>query len=93
MLQGFPRPILFNPPPLPQVIHKNYYFGNSLAVQWLRLHASIAGGTAGSIPGWGTKILHAMRRGQKKKKNCLFYEYSRFLLSRLKSHISPLGSP
>ena len=31
-------------------------FGTSLAVQWLELHASTAGGT-GLIPGWGTKIL------------------------------------
>ena len=31
--------------------------GTSLAVQWLRLCASTAGGT-GSIPGQGTKILH-----------------------------------
>ena len=31
------------------------------------LHASTAGGT-GSIPGWGTKILHAERRSQRKKK-------------------------
>ena len=31
----------------------------SPAVQWLRLHASTAGDTA-SIPGWGTKIPHAM---------------------------------
>ena len=28
-------------------------------VQWLRLSASTAGGT-GSIPGWETKILHAV---------------------------------
>ena len=41
--------------------------GTSLVVQWLRLHASIAGGT-GSIPGRGTKILHAMWYGQKKKR-------------------------
>ena len=34
--------------------------GNSLAVQWLELHASTAGDT-GLIPGWGTKILQAMR--------------------------------
>ena len=33
--------------------------GTSLAVQWLRLHTSTAGG-AGLISGWGTKILHAM---------------------------------
>ena len=36
-------------------------------VQWLRLCASTAGGT-GSIPGRGTKIPHAVQRGQKKKK-------------------------
>ena len=34
--------------------------------QWLRLRASTAGGT-GSIPGRGTKILHASRFGQKQK--------------------------
>ena len=39
----------------------------SLAVQWLRLHAPTAGG-AGSIPGQGTKILHAAPCGQKKTK-------------------------
>ena len=41
--------------------------GNSLAVQWLGLRASIAGATD-SIPGWGTKMPHAMQHGQKKKK-------------------------
>ena len=39
-------------------------------VQWLRLRASIAGGT-GSIPDLGTKILHVAGRGQKKKKKGL----------------------
>ena len=39
----------------------------SLAVQWLRLHASTAGGT-GSIPGQGTKILHAVRPKPNQKK-------------------------
>ena len=39
--------------------------GTSLAVQWLRLHPSTAGGT-GSIPGWGTKIPQASQRDQKK---------------------------
>ena len=34
--------------------------GTSQAVQWLRLHASNAGGM-GLIPGQGTKIPHAMR--------------------------------
>ena len=38
----------------------------SLVVQWLRLRASTAGGM-GSIPGWGTKILHAVWRGQNKQ--------------------------
>ena len=42
--------------------------GTSLVVQWLRLCTSIAGGTS-LILGWGTKILHAMQCGQKKKKN------------------------
>ena len=35
-------------------------------VQWLRLHAANAGG-AGSIPGWGTRIPHAVRHGQRIK--------------------------
>ena len=39
---------------------KKVKFGNSLAVQWLRLHASIAVGP-GLIPGWGTKIPQAMK--------------------------------
>ena len=44
-------------------------YGTSLAVQWLRLCTSNAGG-AGLIPGWGTKIPHATWYGQKlKKKN------------------------
>ena len=43
-------------------------FGISLVAQWLRLHASSAGGV-GSIPGWGTKIPHSVWHGQKKKKN------------------------
>ena len=37
--------------------------GNSLAVQWLGLHISTAGGT-GLIPGRGTKVLHATWCGQ-----------------------------
>ena len=42
------------------------FHGTSLAVQWLRLHPSNAGG-AGSIPGWGTEIPHAAWCGQKIK--------------------------
>ena len=42
--------------------------GTSLAVWWLRLCTSNAGGM-GSIPGWGTKIPYAVWHDQKKKKN------------------------
>ena len=35
-------------------------------VQWLKLHTSTAR-SMGLTPGWGTKILHAMQRGKKKK--------------------------
>ena len=41
--------------------------GNSLAGQWLGLSTSTAEDPA-SIPGWGTKILQAVPRDQKKKK-------------------------
>ena len=41
-------------------IFKQHIIGTSLAVQWLRLHASIEGGM-GLIPGRGTKILCAVR--------------------------------
>ena len=40
--------------------------GTSLAVHWLRLCASTAGGTV-SISGLGTKILQAMRHGQRER--------------------------
>ena len=45
---------------------KGILSGNSLAMQWLRLHTSTAGGT-GPIPVHGTKILHATQHGQKNK--------------------------
>ena len=41
--------------------------GNALVVQCLRLHVSAAGGMS-SIPGPGTKILHARWYSQKKEK-------------------------
>ena len=41
------------------------FLGTSLAVQWLRPHTSTAVGM-GSVPGRGTKILHAVRCDQKK---------------------------
>ena len=40
--------------------------GNSLAIQWLGLHAFTAEG-ADSIPGWETKIPQAAQQGQKMK--------------------------
>ena len=40
--------------------------GTSLVVQWLGLHPSTTRGM-GSIPGWGTKILHDARHGQNNK--------------------------
>ena len=45
-------------------LQKDLLAGISLMIEWLRLHASNAGG-AGSIPGQGTKIPHAMGHGQK----------------------------
>ena len=41
--------------------------GTSLVVQWLRLCTSTAEGTV-SIPGWGTKIPHAMQHRAPEKK-------------------------
>ena len=57
------------PGPTPEVILNclNIFKEISLAVQWLRLCTSTAGGT-GSIPGRGTKIPHAAQCSQKEKK-------------------------
>ena len=51
--------------------------GTSPVVQWLKLHASIAG-DVGSIPGPGTKILHAKWCGKKKNrvKLCILWYVS-----------------
>ena len=51
-------------------LFKKADYGTSLAVQWLRLHARNAG-TAGSIPGRGTKIPRATRRSQKVKRTII----------------------
>ena len=48
--------------------YQNFFLRASLAVQWLRLHASNAG-DMGWIPGRGTKIPHASRCSKKKKKS------------------------
>ena len=44
------------------LVSKIRVIGTSLVVQWLGVHASTTGGT-GSIPGQGTKILHATQWG------------------------------
>ena len=41
-------------------MHQEFISGTSLAVQWLRLYISASEG-ASLIPGWGTKILHAVQ--------------------------------
>ena len=45
--------------------------GTSLAIKQLRLSFHCRG--AGSIPGWGTKILHVKWGGQKRKKGDATY--------------------
>ena len=47
---------------------KQYICGISMAVQWLRLHTSVAGGM-GWIPGQGPRIPHATQHGKKTPKN------------------------
>ena len=46
---------------------RTVFWGNSLAVQWLGVHAFTAEGP-GSIPGLGTKILRATQCSQKKER-------------------------
>ena len=50
---------------------KNKRTGISLEVQWLRLRASTEGDT-GSVPGQGTKILHAAQCGQNEPLKIIF---------------------
>ena len=56
---------------------RRYQIGTSLAVQWLRLHASTARGM-GSITGWGTMI-HRLHSAAKKEEDIIFLgeDYSR----------------
>ena len=60
--------------------------GNSLVVQWLGLHASIAGGP-GLIPGQETRIPQALWCGKKKKFCCCFFKDKRYVSERSK-HLS-----
>ena len=55
---------------------KNPALGNSLAVQWLGLHAYTAG-SLGSVPGWGTSPESCMVRPKilKKIKALLFSQH------------------
>ena len=46
---------------LKNIQHLKNSLGTSLAVQWSGLCASSVGGE-GSIPGWGTRILHAAQK-------------------------------
>ena len=52
---------------------RNIKLGNFLVGQWLTHCASTAGGV-GLIPGWGTKILHAVCYSQERKKKNLKFE-------------------
>ena len=54
----------------PLCLLKGTLHQTSLAVQWLALHTSTAGGM-GSILRWGTRIPHAMWCGPKEKKGTL----------------------
>ena len=56
---------------------RRYQIGTSLAVQWLRLHASTARGMD-SITGWGTMI-HRLHSAAKKEEDIIFLgeDYSR----------------
>ena len=54
----------------------NYKRQTSLAIQWLRPHTFNAGGM-GSIPGQGTKVLHAAWHGQNNNNNNNYYYYYR----------------
>ena len=56
--------------------------GTSLVVQWLRPQTSTAGGM-GLIPGWGTKIPHAMQCAPPKKGESWDYKNSSSLPSHL----------
>jgi len=50
--------------------------GTSLEVQWLRFRVFTAGGM-GLIPGWGAKILYAVRCCQELKKEKILEEAER----------------
>ena len=58
------------------LLHRSLFIGASLAVQWLRLHASTAVGT-GSIPVRGTKVTRgaAKQTTTTKKNRCLFIKH------------------
>ena len=55
--------------------------GTSLAVQWLRLRATTAGG-AGSIPSWGTHMTHGATKKKKKKRSGKSSNRSQFLMPK-----------
>ena len=67
--------------------HKHMHAGNSLAVQWLGHRASTVGGT-GSIPGQGTKILHAVQCGQNKTKHMHAHLHTTHTYTRVHTYIA-----
>ena len=81
--------------PVCHIILFNDYVGTSLAVQWLGLRASTAGGV-GLIPGRGAKISHAVQRGRKKNYSVIYsYEviYTQLIIalfSKLRTSIKSL---
>ena len=70
-------------------IHKTVKLVASLVAQWLRLHASTAGGT-GSTPGWGTKILNVEQPKNLKKKNKRTKRFTGLIIFLF---LSPLSFP
>ena len=61
-----------------EVVVIKIVLGTSLAFQWLRLCASNAR-SLGLIPGWGTKIPHAVQCSQKIKTKKIFFKDSTVL--------------
>jgi len=67
---------------MPQNVCRKWILGTYLVVQWLRCHASNAGGV-GSISGRGTKAQHATWCSQKIKTKKLKKE-RKWILSKYK---------
>ena len=64
---------------LEQKLYLNKYSGNSLAVQWVGLHASTAGGTGSMILGWVRSLQTAWHS---QKKNFFFLPSKRQTINK-----------